>query len=965
MPGHDPVTNTYILGAAETDFTLLETDGNATVIGSGLANILIGNNSRNSIEGGGGSDTLRGEGGADTLFGGADQDYLDGGEGQDELRGGNGDDIYVVDDALDTVIELVGQGTDQVNTSVSLTLGANIENLRLFGGGIDGVGNALGNEIMGSTGRNLLRGLAGNDTLDGGGGIDTLKGGMGNDVYLLRDTDDIIEELTDEGTDRIDTYFGLTLSLPALAAIENVTLLGQDDFDLTGNALENTINGNTGDNVLEGLDGNDTLDGGGGLDTLRGGDGDDVYNVDGNDDVLEEAADEGVDEVRSSDTFSLAVAGREHIEILRLKGIGDFDGIGNDRDNEIHGNGNVNVLHGGDGDDTIFGGGGADTLHGDANDDTLNGGQGGDRMEGGMGDDTYYVDDAGDDIFEAAGAGNDTVVSSRSFTLVGTQLENITLTAAGTATGNDVANVLNGSTGVDRLVGGEGDDLYIVDTALDVVVEQAGVNTGYDRVRASGTYTLSDNVEYLQLMGTNSINGTGNGLANELIGNDGNNILEGRDGADIIRGGGGSDQLNGGADADELAGGGGNDTYMIDAEDTLMEVANEGTDTVIASFSHALLAEFENLTLTGAAAIDGTGNTHNNFIQGNAGANVLKGEAGDDSLMGGAGADRLDGGTGSDLYWVDNAGDVVSDAGAGFDRVLASVDYILGANLEYLAFEGTTGFKGGGNDLDNDIFGNVGNNTLDGGSGRDKIDGGEGNDSVLGGAGDDTINDWRGNDVIDGGLGNDDLRGGVGNDVYHVDAGDTVTELVGQGYDRIIASQSFSLSAISEVEVLQAMAGKTAINLTGGGGANRITGNLGANVLTGGAGDDTLAGGAGKDVLVGGDGKDFFVFDAKPDPKTNVDKITGYLPKEDTILLDNAVFRGLGKKGTPEKPQPLSKKAFWIGTSAHDADDRIIFNKNTGALFYDDDGIGAHAAIKIITLSKKLKMMTHKEFMII
>src|SRR5690606_9889645 len=129
---------------------------------------------------------------------------------------------------------------------------------------------------------------------------------------------------------------------------------------------------------------------------------------------------------------------------------------------------------------------------------------------------------------------------------------------------------------------------------------------------------------------------------------------------------------------DTLDGGGGDDVFFIDADDTVFEAEGEGHDTVVAAASYTLGDNLEDLTLTVApAAVNGTGNALSNFIRGNALANALAGGAGDDSLMGGAGADRLDGGAGSDLYWVDNAGDVVVEAGTGFDRVLASVDHAL------------------------------------------------------------------------------------------------------------------------------------------------------------------------------------------------------------------------------------------------------------------------------------------------
>jgi Ca2+-binding RTX toxin-like protein/beta-glucanase (GH16 family) len=267
-----------------------------------------------------------------------------------------------------------------------------------------------------------------------------------------------------------------------------------------------------------------------------------------------------------------------------------------------------------------------------------------------------------------------------------------------------------------------------------------------------------------------------------------------------------------------------------------------------------------NLTLTGTAAIDGTGNALGNTLIGNDAANRLIGGAGDDLLDGrggndildgGAGADRMIGGAGNDSYHVDAAGDVVVEyANGGTDTVYSSIDYTLGGNVENLVLQGSGPLSGTGNALANSITG---------GSGDDRLFGLDGNDMLTGGAG---------NDLLDGGKGNDVLTGGAGDDVYVVDTtGDKVIEAAGGGIDTVRAGMTYTLP--KEVENLVLLWSGNSAG-TGNELANRISGNGGANVLKGfggndiidgGGGNDVIWGGTGNDVLTGGSGSDRFVFE--------------------------------------------------------------------------------------------------------
>ncbi|TMJ14530.1 MAG: calcium-binding protein, partial [Alphaproteobacteria bacterium] len=392
--------------------------------------------------------------------------------------------------------------------------------------------------------------------------------------------------------------------------------------------------------------------------------------------------------------------------------------------------------------------------------------------------------------------------SSISYTLTA-NVENLTLTGAGAIAGtgnalnnaiqgNGAANLIDGGAGFDTMSGGGGNDTYVVDSVNDVVVETPGA--GSDIVMSSVTYTLSADVETLTLTGAANLNGTGNALDNLLNGNAGNNVL------------------NGGLGNDIMWGGDGNDTYIADQIGDRAKEASAigGTDTVFASVSFALEANVENLTLTGAGNINGVGNASDNILIGNNGNNTLSG---------GAGSDSMKAGLGTDIYWVENAGDVVTElAGEGTDTVVSWIDYTLGANVENLTLMAPA-ISGTGNGLANILTGNGDDNTLDG----------------LGG-----------NDTLNGGAGNDQMRGGLGNDVYVVDsAGDSVTELTGEGSDTVQSSISYTLGANLEVLTL---VGVAAVDGTGNAADNVLNGNGAANVLDGGAGIDNMFGGLGDDT---------------------------------------------------------------------------------------------------------------------
>ncbi|HEY5722917.1 MAG TPA: calcium-binding protein [Allosphingosinicella sp.] len=669
----------------------------------------------------------------------------------------------------------------------------------IYESGVQSVADAQG-RIIGTDADDVLVGHGDGSRLIGLGGNDTIIGGVGEDIVDYSGAPGgVLVDLRDGRGRQLDgpAQQSLPEALP-LAMLATVAPIGIDTIEgvegingsgfadqLNGDLGPNNLDGGAGDDRVEGREGDDRLEGGGGGDILSGGLGNDIldggvgadtmagglnndlYFVDHVGDLVTEATSAGTDIVQSSVSFTLG-ANVENLVLLA----GALNGTGNGLANSISGNGSNNVL---------------------------NGMGGADAMAGGAGHDTYHVDNGGDVVTEAASAGNDTVLASTTYTL-GDNVEYLTLTgtASISATGNGLNNIINGNSaanfivgglGADFMTGNGGDDTYFVDNASDKVFESAGGGT--DTVSSGVNWTLGAEVERLVLTGTLEINGIGNDLAN------------------IITGNASANRLDGGIGADSMQGGLGNDTYIVDnVGDVVTDTG--GVDTVQSSVTIALHSSIDNLILTGANAIDGTGNGLWNVMTGNSAANTLDGGVGNDILNGGLGADILIGGAGHDVYHVDNVGDQVIDTGGGNDHVHSSISYTLGADLEYLTLTGTANINATGNAKNNLLYGNASNN------------------------------------VIDGGLGADTMVGGLGDDIYYVENGsDQITEHLNQGNDTVMSSVHHALRG--NIENLT-LIGTNAVSATGNELANVITGNSASNVISGGLGADTLSGGGGNDI---------------------------------------------------------------------------------------------------------------------
>ncbi len=500
--------------------------------------------------------------------------------------------------------------------------------------------------------------------------------------------------------------------------------------------------------------------------------------------------------------------------------------------------------------------------------------------------------------------------------------------------GGDGNDLLDGGTGNDSMIGNFGDDTYVVDSANDYIIERVG--QGNDTILSSVNYTLryDTDVENLTLTG-NAIIGTGNDLNNLIIGNGSANVLNGL---------GGNDTIDGGAGNDTMTGGTGNDVYMVDARgDVVSEgsAVNDGTDTVFSSISYTLSANVENLMLTGSENLFGNGSELNNVIMGNAGNNDLQGLDGNDTIHGGDGNDQFYGGKGNDSLLGGAGGDNIMDVDGGDDVLY-------------------------GEDGADQLSSYAGNDVLYGGVGNDNLLAGADQDTLYGGADDDLMRGGDGNDLLDGGTGSDNMIGNFGDDTYVVDSGlDAVFERVGEGYDTVLSSVDFTLRQNTDVENLT-LTGNAIIGtgndlsntIIGNGSDNVLSGLVGNDTIDGGAGNDALHGGTGHDILTGGDGADTFVFDTNG----GLDRITDFISGSDHIQIAATLVRTLGGTGA------LTAQSFYAADDAvagHDADDRLIYDTKTGALYYDADGSNAGAAVQIAVLDMAgdvVPMLQYEDF---
>ncbi|WP_267191151.1 putative Ig domain-containing protein [Xanthomonas dyei] len=740
-------------------------DGNDRLLGGDGVDSISGNAGDDHISGDGGGDTLYGNEGADTLYGGEGDDTLVGGIGNDVLEGGAGANTYLFDRGFGSdivrltagstdTIRLIGgiasnelvfsrtgddllvavvESSDQLLVSGFFSSGANAKLLaadgRIFdrstfdnpffyappssgGGGDDALdggdgadrlyGGAGNDTIQAGGGDDFLDGGDGNDILIGGVGNDVMVGGTGNDVYRIswRSGVDTISGLdkTDAGVDRIVLEEGITSS-----RISNYQVSGNNLFIMigsSGGAIENVIQlegflaAGAPQHVIEFADGKQLTAADFNLQWWSGTAGDDNYTGG--------FAPEQISGGLGNDALS--------------------GGAGND---SISGDAGNDLLDGGVGDDDLYDGEGADVVYGGSGDDDfyITRDSSFDRFIGGEGDDRYYWNHnlTGSvnipatntvEIEEHADGGTDTVYSNYYNVTLGANIENLVATGApfwymdvpSMLVGNELDNrislnwkvgfggmryrkyLLDGGVGNDILMGADSDDTYVVDSLNDVIIEQVTEYNSNDTVRAGFSYSISGrlDLENIELTGSSATTATGNSVNNRLSGST-------SEAANI------------------LIGGAGNDTYLVDLLDSVVEGVDEGVDTVIVmaiqgsiwngffnipEWNNVEIFRFDASIRSGASL---QGNSQNNIIYGNSNGSVLSGGAGDDLLYGRAevrASDVLYGGDGDDKLYAYFGYNANLSGGRGNDEIHLGYGK---DNIQYSLGDGSDIVKGSPN----------------------------------------------------------------------------------------------------------------------------------------------------------------------------------------------------------------------------------------------------------------------------
>jgi serralysin len=625
-----------------------------------------------------------------------------------------------------------------------------------------------------------------------------------------------------------------------------------------------------------------------------------------------------------------------------------------------------------------------------------------DRLDGGEGDDTFRIENAADVLVEAEGEGHAIARTVVNYTLGGgVHVEE--LQAAGSAAtdltgnelrnvlrGNDGSNILKGEGGNDLLDGGAGEDdlrggagtdfaVYWDAAATDIQTGR-GLFVSLNDTRQNTGEAKDDKYDSIEGLQGSRFADTLEGSmdANDLHGRDGNDRLYGLDGRDFLSGGAGDDRLYGGAGVDGDVFHGGADFDIVEYAGATSGIVVDLAD-ITKNRGDAENDVYEDNSIEGIG-----GTAHRDRLYDDDGQRELYGNGGDDELWGRGSDDLLEGGQGNDLL-VGGVGNDTLDGGSGTDTAVFSgrrADYDIITTLDDKGYM-TVSRKDG---TDTDKFKDIRILRFESAAGTEEIaltnaaptglqlSKSSIQENAPGGAEVGTLSarDADGDaltyTLLPGSSSAFAIRGNKLVVTGPFDFESKVPHQVTiQASDRFGGKTTLTvnLTVTNEVENTPFTLWGTpgADGLTGENGNDTIYGSGANDVLSGLGGDDRIHGGAGKDQLTGGAGKDVFVFDTRLNKRTNVDKISDFRYQDDSIYLENRYLTKLGS-GTASKPKKFKSDMFVQNTKAQDAEDRIVYDKRTGKLYYDEDGTGAKAQILIATLTNKATLKYHDFFVI-
>jgi trimeric autotransporter adhesin len=863
-------------GSSTTVAALLAPTGQSTVTGSG-GNFIFNSNASASIVGGTGQDTIiawgssdsldAGSGGSaiyaggnsDQLTGGIGNDYLDAIGDYDTITGGSGHDTLIASNDSSGYTDLVsGTGVDSlvggpggannfyVNNASDVVI-AQAGSINTLYSTVNVVAPANVAEVMLEASGITVTGIAGvvlvadgGDTLIAGSGAETLSAlaetGTSANTFVTGSGQETLDMVGGDTAD-INSGFGSIQVYGDVYSGRPTTFLMDFGTGISGSSLTATaVIDSNGANALElsSASGVMTLDGG-----LAGVNYEFAFGSSGILTLGQFLAQVNV-------TTSTIVGGSGNLILNGTASTAITGGSGNDT---IYAAGANDTITGGSGhqvldalgaNDSVVGGSASDTLTGLGTNDTLVAGTAVDTLIGGTGASVAIVINSTSDVVQLQSSpGADTLYASVNYSLP-TNLNALVLTGTTALKGsaNNGADTLTSNTALDTLVGGSGNDLFIVSNSSDVIQDTS--TTASNTAQSSVSFSLAAHVNNLILTGTGALIGTGNATADTLTSNSGVDTLIGGTGNDVFilnnssdvvqdtttstsntvqasfsyvlptnvnsliltgtfaltgTANTGADTLSSNTGLDTLVGSSGNDTFVINnSSDVIQDTSTTATNSAQSSVSYSLATNVNTLTLTGTAALIGTANT------------------GADTLTSNTGLDTLVGGSGSDTFVINSSSDVIQDTFTTTTNTARStVSYSLATNVNTLTLTGSTNIVGTANSGSDSLTGNSGTDTLQGGAGADTLIAGTGIDTLLGGAGNTTF-------VINS-------------------ASDVVQDTSTISSNTLRSTVTYVLS--TNVNTL-VFTGTSALKGTANAGNDTLTSNTGVDTLVGGAGNDTF-----------------------------------------------------------------------------------------------------------------------------